>query len=199
MNAIYRYLSAMIIPLLLASCVSSKKLPSAALKLDRQGHRGARGLMPENTIPSMYIAIDLGVTTVEVDVVVSKDSQVVVSHEGYFHELITTTPEGETLSREDAVTRLLFQMNYDSIRRYDVGLKPHPEFPRQKKIAAYKPTLAELIDSTDAYARKKGRSIRYNIEMKSDPQHDGLRHPPVVKFTDMVVDVIRQKGIANRC
>src|SRR5688500_15142344 len=142
----------------LAACVlvacSASKTNSGSLTngFDAQGHRGARGLSPENTIPSMLKGIDHGVTTLELDVVVSKDLQVVVSHDVYFHETITTTPEGEHLSRQEATKRLLFNMNYDSIRKYDVGLKPHPEFPRQEKIAAYKPTLAELLDATEAYA-----------------------------------------------
>ncbi len=70
--------------------------------LDLQGHRGARGLMPENTIPAMKKAIDLGVTTLEMDVVISKDNKVVVSHEPYFSEIITTSPEGKYLTKKEA-------------------------------------------------------------------------------------------------
>ncbi|MGZ8545550.1 MAG: glycerophosphodiester phosphodiesterase family protein, partial [Flavisolibacter sp.] len=70
--------------------------------IDWQGHRGARGLMPENTIPAMLKAIDLDVTTLELDVVVSKDQQVVVSHDVFFHHNITTTPSGKTLSKQEA-------------------------------------------------------------------------------------------------
>ena len=125
-----------------------------ARPLDLQGHRGCRGLMPENTIPAMIRAIDLRVFTLELDVVISADKKVVVSHDVFFHENITTTPEGKFLTKSEAAKRLLYTMPYDSIRRYDVGMKPHPDFPRQQKMAVYKPLLSELLDSTQAYARR---------------------------------------------
>jgi glycerophosphoryl diester phosphodiesterase len=123
--------------------------------------------MPENTIVAMYRGIDEGVNTLELDLHISKDRKVVVSHDPYFNELITTTPEGKFLSEEESRDRLLFTMNYDSIKKYDVGLKPYPDFPQQKKIPAYKPLLAVLIDSSEIYAAQKNRKIFYNIEIKS--------------------------------
>lgn len=163
--------------------------------LDLQGHRGCRGLMPENTIPAMIRAIDLRVFTLELDVVISADKQVVVSHDVFFHENITTTPDGNFLTKAEAAKRLLYTMPYDSIRRYDVGLKPHPDFSRQQKIAVYKPLLSELFDSTQAYARRLGRHIQYNIEIKSKPENDGKKHPPVDEFAQLVMGVIKSKGL----
>lgn len=191
--------------LLIAGCHSSKRLtgtnPSVSMPMpvfNMEGHRGTRGLMPENTIPSMYKAIDYGVNTVEVDVVYSKDRQVVISHDVYFHADITTTPEGKQLTAKEGQQLLLYTMNYDSIRKYDVGLKGHPEFPRQQKIPAYKPLLGELIDSTDQYAKSKGRSILYNIELKTNPANDGTKHPPVEEFVDGVMKVVKEKKVENR-
>jgi glycerophosphoryl diester phosphodiesterase len=184
---------------LIISCQPVKKITgNAPASFDQQGHRGARGLMPENTIAAMYKAIDLKVTTLEMDVVISKDLQVVVSHDPHFNEHITTTPEGKFLTKAEAAQRLLFNMNYDSIRRYDVGMKPHPDFPRQQKIHAYKPLLKDLLDSTEAYARKQGRTIAYNIEIKSKPEGDGVKHPPVEQFADLLVSVILEKGLEKR-
>jgi glycerophosphoryl diester phosphodiesterase len=165
---------------------------------DKEGHRGCRGLMPENTIPAMLKAIDLGVTTLEMDAVISADKKVVVSHDVYFNENITTTPEGKFLTKAEAARRLLYTMPYDSIRKYDVGMKPHPDFPRQQKIAVYKPLLSDLIDATEAYAAKNGRTIHYNIEIKSNPANDGVKHPAVEEFTDLLMQVIRGKGISDR-
>lgn len=162
--------------------------------LDKQGHRGSRGLMPENTIPAMMKALELGVSTLEMDVVISKDNKVVVSHDVYFHHNITTTPEGKTLTRAEAEKRLLYTMPYDSIRKYDVGLKPHPDFPRQQKIAVYKPLLSDLLDATE----KQTKSILYNIEIKSKPENDGKKHPAIEEFVDLVMAVINAKGVANR-
>lgn len=168
-------------------------------QFDKQGHRGSRGLMPENTIPAMHKAIDFGVTTLEMDVVISKDKKVVVSHDPYFNADITTTPEGKILLKAEGSQRLLYTMNYDSIKKYDVGLKPHPGFPRQQKIAVNKSLLEELIRSTEAYAKQKNSSpLWYNIETKSKPGFDGVHHPAPGEFVDLLIAVIQKEGIAGR-
>ena len=166
---------------------------------NKEGHRGIRGLVPENTIPSMYRAIDYHVNTVEIDVVFSKDKKVVVSHDVYFHQDFTTTPEGKTLTAKEAQSLLLYNMDYAEIRRYDVGMKPHPGFPQQEKMATYKPLMSELIDSTDAYAGKKGKKILYNIELKSNKSYDGVKTPPIDEFVDRVMEVVQEKKIESRC
>lgn len=168
------------------------------ISFDMQGHRGSRGLMPENTIPAMLHAIDLGVTTLEMDVVISADKKVVVSHDPYFHENITTLPGGSYLTKKDAAARLLYTMPYDSIAKYDVGLKTHPDFPRQQKIAVRKPLLSDLINACESYAKQKGRKLHYNIEIKSKPENDGKKHPPVAEFVELALAVIRAGGILDR-
>ena len=198
------YVTSPVIFLFLVSCTSSRTQTSSSKKMvlpafNKEGHRGTRGLMPENTIPSMYKAIDHDVHTVEVDVVISRDKKVVISHDVYFHPDITTTPSGQHLSSSEAQKHLLYFMDYDSIRKYDVGMKPHKDFPQQQKIPAYKPLLSELIDSTDWYARSKGRDILYNIELKTNPANDGTKHPPVEEFVDLVMEVVRSRKLESRC
>ena len=187
----------------LVSCGTAKNASQGAMntfpQFDKEGHRGSRGLMPENTIPAMFKAIDLVVTTLEMDVVISKDKKVVVSHDPYFNADITTTPDGKTLSKAEGSKLLLYNMNYDSIRRYDVGLKPHPGFPRQQKVAVHKPLLSELLQATEAYAKEKGKApLWYNIETKSKESGDGKAHPAPEPFVDLLVPVIEQAGIAHR-
>ncbi len=190
--------------LLLAACNSSKHSDSTnslSMKLpafNKEGHRGTRGLMPENTIASMYKALDYGVNTVEVDVLISKDKKVVISHDIYFHPDITTTPDGKYLDSKEAQKHLLYQMNYDSIKKYDVGLKPHKDFPQQQKIPAYKPLMSELIDSTDWYAKKIGNPVMYNIELKTNAAYDGTKQPPVEETVDLVMQVVKEKKIETR-
>ncbi len=181
----------------MAACAGSK-YSSKNIKMDLQGHRGCRGLMPENTIPAMLKAIDLKVTTLEMDVVISKDNQVVVSHDPYFNYHITTTPQGKTLTKAEGEKQLLYTMPYDSIRKFDVGLKPHPDFPKQQKIAAYKPLLSELFIETEKASKAKKQIIFYNIEIKSKEATDGIKHPAIEAFVDLVMEVINQKGIAKR-
>jgi glycerophosphoryl diester phosphodiesterase len=192
-----------VLTLLLAGCKSTQQIQSSNTGMpmpafNKEGHRGARGLLPENIIASMYKAIDYNVNTVEVDVVISKDKQVVISHDVYFHPDITTTPDGRHLTAKEAQQHLLYHMNYDSIKKYDVGLKPHKDFPQQKNMPAYKPLLGELVDSTDWYARSKGKQVLYNIELKTNAANDGTKHPPVEEFVDLVMTVVKDRKLEKR-
>ena len=187
------------------SCNSAKQTQQSRSKelqlpaFNKEGHRGTRGLMPENTIQAMQKAIDYDVNTVEVDVVISKDKKVVISHDIYFHQDFSLTPEGKEMTKKDAESRLLYDMTYDSIRKYDVGLKPHPAFPQQQKIAAYKPLLSELVDATDAYAKSKGKKVMYNIELKANPAWEGTRQPSIEELVDLTMQVVKEKNLEGRC
>lgn len=179
------------------------KTPSHTVQIpsfDTQGHRGARGLMPENTIPAMIRALDLGVTTLEMDVVISKDKQVVVSHDPYFSSEISTRPDGNIFTAAEQLKYNLYAMDYAEIRTWDVGLKPVARFPQQQKMAAYKPLLTELIDSAEYHARVSKRSLPfYNIETKSDTRAEaGGYQPNPETFTDLLMVVVNHKGIAPR-
>jgi glycerophosphoryl diester phosphodiesterase len=168
-------------------------------KPDIQGHRGCRGLYPENTLVGFLYAIDLGVNTLEMDVVISKDSQVIVSHEAYFNPEITTKPDGSYLANEDEGRKLnLYQMNYEDICKYDVGLKPHPRFIDQKKIAAIKPTLKEVIEKCELHAKQKGKAIAYNIEIKYEENGVGLFQPDYSTFVMLVLEAINKTKISDR-
>ncbi len=167
-------------------------------QIDFQGHRGSRGLMPENTIPAMIKAIDLGVHTLEMDVVISADKKVVVSHDVYFHHNITTTPAGKTLSKAEGEKLMLYKMSYDSIKKYDVGMKPHPDFPQQEKMAVYKPLLSDLINASELHSQKRELELNYNIEIKSKPSGDGIKHPQIEEFVDLVISEIRKAGVLDR-
>lgn len=172
---------------------------AAQHSLIRQGHRGCRGLMPENTIESMKKALDIGVDVLEIDIVISKDKQVVVSHDAYMASEFCLKPNGDTISVAEQKNIILYNMFYHEIKRYDVGTKPHPQFPDQQHFKAYKPLMAELVDSTDAYAERKGLPApRYNIEIKSNPNTDGLHQPPPEEFVAIVLALCRDKQLMNR-
>jgi glycerophosphoryl diester phosphodiesterase len=166
---------------------------------DAQGHRGCRGLMPENTIPAMYKAIDLGVTTLEMDVVISADGKVIVSHDPYMNAEISTDPNGRYIQAGDQRKHILYKMTAAEIQQWDVGLKPHTKFPRQEKLRTVKPLLSDLIDSVEAYVKRTGKSaVRYNIETKSSPATDNINHPNPEKFVTMLMEVVRKKHISKR-
>jgi glycerophosphoryl diester phosphodiesterase len=166
---------------------------------DKQGHRGCRGLMPENTLLAMLKASDLGVTTLEMDAVISKDGKVVLSHEPFFNHEITTRPNGEFVTESEERSLNLYQLSYDEIKRFDVGSKPHPRFPRQEKFPAIKPLLSDVIASVESYTQLHNRTpLYYNIETKSDTATDGVFHPAPERFVDLLMDVIKQRQIAHR-
>lgn len=165
----------------------------------QEGHRGTRGLMPENTIPSMKKAIENGANFIEVDIQISKDGKVMVSHDAHINPQISLLPNGEEIPAEDAKKYVLHQMPYDSIRKFDVGLKHHPDFPRQAKIKTYIPLFGELIDSVEQFTTEKGYSpVIYNIEIKSRPDQDGVLQPAPAELIDLVMEVVKSKDIGNR-
>ena len=167
---------------------------------DIQGHRGCRGLLPENTIEAMLHAIDLGVTTLELDVIISGDKQVVVSHEPFLSSEICLDKDNNEIKLENEKTFNLYQMNYNDIKQCDCGSKIHERFPNQTKLKTYKPLLTELIDKVEAYVDKKypNKTLFYNIETKCTPQTDDVFHPKPAEFVDLLMDIIQQKGIAQR-
>lgn len=181
----------------LYSCTSGNT--SITSHFSYQGHRGCRGLYPENTIPAMLEALKMGVNTLEMDVVISKDSQIIVSHEPFFNHEITTTPLSDTISETDERKYNIFQMNYEEIKKFDVGIKPHPRFPNQKKMKVSKPTLSDLIDSTEAFQSRNGmEEINYNIETKCLPETDNIFHPDPIEFSNTLMTLLIQKRIQHR-
>lgn len=167
---------------------------------DIQGHRGCRGLLPENSLEGMKRAIDLGVTTLEMDVVISKDKQVLLSHEPFLSHEIALDLNGKEISEADEKNYNLYQMNYDQIKKYDCGSKIHPRFLEQQKMKTYKPLLSEVISFTEDYIKKNypNRKIYYNIETKIDPSGDNVFHPLPEEFVDLLVQLIQTKKIADR-
>ncbi|TAD92912.1 MAG: glycerophosphodiester phosphodiesterase, partial [Bacteroidetes bacterium] len=102
----------------------SNVMVNEAARFDLQGHRGCRGLLPENTIAAMLKAIDLGVTTLEMDVVITADSQVVLSHEPFFNHEISTKPNGNQVTEAEEKDLNIYKMGLAQVQAYDVGLRP---------------------------------------------------------------------------
>jgi len=176
------------------------KPPSGGLgAFDRQGHRGCRGLMPENTIPAMKTALDLGVTTLEMDIVFTKDKQAILSHEPFFNHEITTKPDGSLVTEAEEKSLNIYGMTYEEVKKYDVGMRPHPRFPRQQKLKTYKPLLSDLLDSVQQYmVTSKRASPYFNIETKTDPATDKIYHPVPEEFVEELMKVIYSKKVEGR-
>lgn len=150
------------------------------------GHRGCRGLLPENTIQAFRKALELGVDFLELDVVVSKDKKVVVSHEPFFNPVFSTKPDGNPVLSDNETN--LYQLSYEEIRSYDVGLRGHSGFPEQNKVASIKPLLSEVIDLISAYRLTfSSKSLGLNIELKSLPTEYNLTQPEPFEFVSLVL------------
>ncbi|MBQ1637733.1 MAG: glycerophosphodiester phosphodiesterase [Bacteroidales bacterium] len=164
-------------------------------EIDVQAHRGGAGLYPENTKSAMKNALDLDVNTLEFDLQLSQDGQVVVSHDNYFHPRYATRPDG-TLIQEEDPKEYLYLMPYDSIVKYDVGLRPVDRWPGQQKVAEVKPLASDLIDFTESYAKKP---VNYNIEIKSWPgAGEGILWPDYKTFCNACVPLLLSKNLGDR-
>jgi glycerophosphoryl diester phosphodiesterase len=205
------FVSGILITIILFSCKTNKPQGKPFInpldytydtmqnKLDKHGHRGARGLMPENTWPAMKLALDLGVTTLEMDAVITKDKKVILSHEPFMSHEITTKPDGSYVTEAEEKSLNIYQMTYDEVKKYDVGMKPHPRFPKQQKINAVKPLLSDLFDSVRQYMMTRRRPFPYyNIETKCMPATDDIYHPKPDEFTELLMAVIKEKHMEEQ-
>ena len=181
------------------SCKNKKSTGVTNLRFpsfDIEAHRGGRGLMPENTIPAMLNALKLGVNTLEMDIHVTKDGVVVVTHDDELSGDFTLQPNGKEISKEDKKKYVVYQMNYADLKKFDTGTKYYANFPQQQKVKAYIPRLAELIDSVQNYLTQNNiKQVFYNIETKCSEKGDNILHPDPETFVDLLVAVIKEKGI----
>lgn len=170
---------------------------SPAAGLDLQGHRGARGLAPENSLPAFATALGLGVTTLEFDTLVTGDDRLVVGHDPVLLPKIVRDAEGRFLAAPGPAVRSL---GFAELGRYDIGrINPADryarQFPEQKPADG---TRMPALEDVFALVNKSGnRAVRFNIETKSDPGKPELTPPPEA-FADRLVAAIRAAGLADR-
>jgi glycerophosphoryl diester phosphodiesterase len=162
------------------------------------GHRGCRGLRPENTLPSFLHAVELGVDVVELDVVISQDKQVVVSHEPWLSTKLGGDALGQPIDPVQERQHNLYQLPYATIQRCTVGEWQHPDFPEQQPLLSYRPLLRDVLQQVTAAAQQLGRTIGFSIELKSSPEGDDIFHPRPPEFVELVVAEIHAANAAAR-
>jgi glycerophosphoryl diester phosphodiesterase len=183
-----KFLTVFIWCVLLAANADAQRLSP---DFDIQGHRGARGLMPENSIPGFLKALEIGVNTLELDTVVSMDGKIVVSHDPYFSADISLDRDGKPIPADKQTTYNLFKMNYDEIKLFDVGSLGNKRFPGQQKMKVVKPLLSDVFKETRKYIKEhKLKSVMYNIETKSTPAGDNVFQPAPAVFAKILYDEI---------
>lgn len=196
MNPVLRRRSVLSLPALgLWSCA----YPSAATRapVDLQGHRGARGLAPENTLEGLQLALGLGVTTLEIDVVVSADGVLVLSHDRQLNPDLTRDASGRFLDRTGPALNTLTMAQLST---YDVGrLRPGSRYAAE--FGAQRPhdgaRLPRLTDVLDLVQRRGDPRVRLAIELKSTPLQPGLTPPPEA-FAEQLLQLLADHGMAGR-
>ena len=152
-------------------------------RIEVHGHRGARALRPENTLPAFEYAVEQGVDVLELDMDVTKDGVVVVSHDPILKAPICTGPKAEAV---------IYKSTLAELREWDCGAVRNPLFQRQQPVPGTRiPTLDEVFDLAP-----KG-NFRFNIETKIDPSKPDLAPPPA-EFARRVLDVIRKHHLESR-
>ncbi len=180
---------------ILALVFAAATAPAAAL--DLQGHRGARGLAPENTLPAFALALGIGVTTLELDIAITQDGVLVISHDPALNADLTRSADGKFL---EASGPLIRSLTFEQLSRYDVGrLKPGTtyarRYPEQKPVDGTRlPRLADLF----ALVKKSGNEqVRLAIETKVTPTQPQETIAPEA-FARAVIAAIRKAGMAQR-
>jgi glycerophosphoryl diester phosphodiesterase len=178
--------------LLINALVMSAQLSAQYIpRFDTQGHRGSRGLMPENTIPAFLHALDLGVTTLEMDVVITKDKKVILSHEPWMSSALCLDSAGNSISEKEEKKYNIYQLTYYEIAQFDCGSKGNTQFPQQQKMHIAKPLLSSVIGAVEDHIRSFTLyEVDYNIEIKSSAEGDKKFHPSVEEFSDLVYNLI---------
>ena len=156
---------------------------NAAPRILVHGHRGARAIYPENTVPAFEYAIKIGADVLEMDVAVTKDNVLVISHDPHINPEICKGPHPGVAIHELTLAEL---------REYDCGALKNPHFPKQQPVPGTRiPTLDEVLSLS------RGNNVQFNIETKSFPDHPELTPPPDV-FARMLLDVIRKHQLDSR-
>ena len=156
------------------------------------GHRGCRGVMPENTIEGFREAMKRGVDGIEWDVVVNNQGQLVISHEPYFHKDFCFNSQGDPI--EDETRYNIYRMSQMQIKGFDCGTKFHKGFPEQQKIKTSKPLLKEVINMVPEI-----RSKRIFFEIKSDEPKYGISQPFPEDYASLILNEVSRYKLRSIC
>lgn len=180
-----------------AAAIALAGLCLAAHALDLQGHRGARGLAPENTLRAFEVALQHGVTTLELDIAITSDGVLVIHHDLALNPAIARDEQGRWLEQPSAP---IATMSWAELQRYDVGrLKPGAPYarPYPDQVAVDGTRIPRLRDLFDLVKRGGHDQVRFAIETKIDPRVPGATRPPE-EFARMLLDEIRSAGMLSR-
>lgn len=167
------------------------------MAFDIEAHRGGRALLPENTLPAFANALSMGVDTLELDLGVSLDGAIVVSHERGLNPDLARDAAGVYVAPPGIP---FVELRLADIRKYDVGqIRPGSayaaQFPDQRAVPGTTiPTLKEVLDLV---RRSNDRHVRLNIETKIDPNHPE-QSPDPRRFVALLLDLLQAEEFSDR-
>ena len=167
-----------------------------------EAHRGGMGLYPEEALPAMLNAVKLNVNTLEMDLCVTQDKKVILSHDRYFHPRYSSHPDGTPVEAGEPKT-YLYQLPYSEVARWDVGNRFNPAWPEKHCLPIAKPLAGEVISAVEAYTAENGHyPMNYDIEIKSEVDYDGgvegVNWPEYHEFTDLCMTMLDTLGLGDR-
>ncbi len=168
--------------------------------IDWQGHRGARGLVPENSVPAFLKALAYEqIQTLEMDVAVTKDSVIILSHEPWMSHNICSRLEGLPVTKEEEKELSIFQMTYAETKMFDCGSRGNENFPGQTPLKVQKPALSEVVEAVENYCLRNEREQPfYNIEIKSRPAWDQFYTPAPETFAELLIKEVKRLDIYEK-
>ncbi|MCU0227800.1 MAG: glycerophosphodiester phosphodiesterase [Bryobacterales bacterium] len=173
-----------VLPLLVLTLPAQEGKPPGK-RILVEGHRGARWVLPENTLPAMHHAVEMGADVLEMDLSVTRDNVLVLSHDPVMNPAICKGPDG--------MSRVIRELTLSQLKQYDCGWAPNPAFPAQQAVPGTRmPTLEEVFQE---FAAVKG--FHFNIETKIDPRRPELTPSPE-EFSRLLVDLVRKYKMESR-
>jgi glycerophosphoryl diester phosphodiesterase len=188
-----------LLPLAVLSITFNSKMISAKVNDHTQviGHRGARGLFPENTIDGFINTVKLGIRVLELDVVITNDSQVVVSHEPWMHHKFCSEPGGARVKMKQQHN--IYKMDLAQVKQFDCGKRGNRDFPGQQPSPSHKPLLDEVFTAVDDFTRQNElQPVEYIVEIKSNELTDELFHPGPARYAQLVHQALQKANINER-
>ncbi|MDZ4662236.1 MAG: glycerophosphodiester phosphodiesterase [Pseudomonadota bacterium] len=166
----------------------------AIAKIDVHGHRGARAVLPENTLVAFEEALDAGVDYLELDTGVTKDNVVVVTHDQYINSDICQYESGARVEKKIPI----YSLTFEELKKFDCGSLKNKKFPMQSPKPGQKiPTLAEVFDLVQKSSKQQAKTVQFNIETKIEIENPGLAPTPE-EFVRLVMSVVNKYGFGSR-
>lgn len=180
--------------IILASAIMTNVAISKSKQIEVQGHRGARSVLPENSLPALRHALELNVDTLEFDMGVTKDGVVVVVHDQKINPVICQYQDGTPVSQE----LWIHELTLAQVKAFDCGSKLNPRFPLQTTVPGTQiPSLAEVFDMVTQSDLPQAKTVLFNIETKSDPDKPHAQPEPE-EFVKAVLKVVNDYDLADR-